>query len=46
LEKLISDTSLRQEMGNMGQHRVLKTYSLEAFEEKIKNHLWQHLKRN
>jgi len=46
LEKLISDTSLRQEMGNMGQHRVLKTYSLEAFEEKIKTHLWQHLKRN
>lgn len=46
LEKLLSDNSLRQEMGKKGQLRVLTTYSLEAFEEKIKNHLWQHLKRS
>lgn len=46
LEKLLVDTSLRQQMGNKGRLRVLNTYSLESFEEKIKNHLWQHLRKN
>jgi len=46
LDKLIPDSSLRDQLGKRGRTRVLNTYSLEAFEEKIKNHLWQHLKRN
>jgi glycosyltransferase involved in cell wall biosynthesis len=46
LEKLIQDQSLREQMGERGRIRVLKTYSLEAFEQKIINHLWQHLKKS
>ncbi len=46
IEKLISDPDLVKDFGISGQARVLTEFSLEAFEEKIKNHLWQHLKRN
>ncbi|MBA4300746.1 MAG: glycosyltransferase family 1 protein [Cyclobacterium sp.] len=46
LEMLIQDTDLRQKMGKEGRRRVLEEFSLEAFEEKIKTHLWQHLKRS
>ncbi|MDI1323959.1 MAG: glycosyltransferase family 4 protein [Algoriphagus sp.] len=46
LSKLIENEALRLALGKAGRTRVLKEYSLEAFEEKIKRHLWQHLKRN
>jgi len=46
LEKLIQDTELRQRFGKAGRKRVLDVYSLEAFEEKIQSHLWQHLKKS
>lgn len=46
LEKLIGDQELRKAYGEAGRRRVLQEYSLEAFEEKIKIHLWQHLKKN
>lgn len=46
LEKLIQNVGLGQKLGEAGRKRVLSKYSLEAFEEKIKAHLWQHLKRN
>jgi glycosyltransferase involved in cell wall biosynthesis len=43
LEKLIQDSDMRQRFGESGRKRVLSEYSLEAFEEKIKTHLCQHL---
>lgn len=46
LSNLIENEAMRLEMGKAGRVRVLKEYSLEAFEEKIKTHLWQHLRRN
>jgi glycosyltransferase involved in cell wall biosynthesis len=46
LQKLIQDPDLRQKMGEAGRKRVLKEFGLEAFEEKIKTHLWQHLRRS
>lgn len=46
LEKLIRDSQLRQQFGKAGRQRVLSKFSLEAFEEKIKTHLWQHLKKS
>ena len=46
LEQLIRNSDLSQEMGNKGQLRVLNAYSLKAFEGKIINHLWQHLREN
>jgi len=45
LDQLIRNKKLRIEMGQAGRARVLSKFSLEAFEEKIKNHLWQHLKK-
>ena len=46
LEQLIQDPELRVQLGESGRTRVLNTYSLEAFEKKIINHLWQHLREN
>ena len=46
LEQLIRDSDLREQLGESGRTRVLNTYSLEAFEKKIINHLWQHLREN
>jgi glycosyltransferase involved in cell wall biosynthesis len=46
LTKLIESEALRSKMGQAGRARVLKEFSLEAFEEKIKNHLWRHLGKN
>lgn len=46
LQKLIQDPDLRQKMGEAGRTRVLKEYGLEAFEEKITKHLWQHLRKS
>ncbi len=46
LEKLIGNQELREAYGEAGRKRVLQEYSLEAFEEKIKIHLWQHLKKS
>jgi glycosyltransferase involved in cell wall biosynthesis len=46
LEQLIQDPDLRVQLGESGRTRVLNTYSLEAFEKKIINHLWQHLREN
>jgi glycosyltransferase involved in cell wall biosynthesis len=46
LEKLIENERLRLKFGQAGRKRVLSEYSLEAFEEKIKTHLWQHLKKS
>lgn len=45
LDKLIKNVALRIEMGNAARNRVLHEYSLEAFEDKIKNHLWRQLKK-
>lgn len=44
--KLIENEAMRLEMGKAGRSRVLKEYSLKAFEEKIRIHLWQNLRRN
>jgi glycosyltransferase involved in cell wall biosynthesis len=46
LRTLIENQELRQKMGQAARSRVLSQYSLEAFETKIKSHLWQHLKTN
>ncbi|WP_075349944.1 glycosyltransferase family 4 protein [Algoriphagus marinus] len=46
LDKLIKNVALRIEMGNAARNRVLHEYSLEAFEEKIKNHLWRQMRKN
>ena len=46
LEKLLSDASLRQEMGRAGQARVQEVFSLTAFQQKLTTHLWRHLKKN
>ena len=46
ISKLIASPSLRNSMGESGRKRVLETFSLKSFEQKIINHLWQHLKRN
>lgn len=46
LEKLVENPELRQSFGEAGRKRVLLEYGLEAFEEKIRTHLWQHLKRS
>jgi glycosyltransferase involved in cell wall biosynthesis len=46
LSNLIENESLRLEMGKAGRARVLREYSLGAFEKKIRIHLWQHLRRN
>jgi glycosyltransferase involved in cell wall biosynthesis len=43
LSTLILDGALRQNFGKAGRERVLSKFSLEAFEEKIKSHIWQHL---
>jgi len=44
--KLIENEAMRLEMGKAGRSRVLKDYSFKAFEEKIRIHLWQNLRRN
>lgn len=46
LEKLIQNVEFSQKLGEAGRKRVLSEYSLEAFEKKIKTHLWQHLKKS
>lgn len=46
LENLIQNVEFSQKLGEAGRKRVLSEYSLEAFEEKIKTHLWQHLKES
>jgi glycosyltransferase involved in cell wall biosynthesis len=46
LEKLLSNTSLRQEMGRAGQVRVQEVFSLSTFQQKLTTHLWHQLKRN
>lgn len=46
LEKLIENEPLRLKFGQAGRKRVLSEYSLEAFEEKIKTHLWHQLKKS
>lgn len=46
IEKLIVNPDMLEEFGKAGRARVLTEYSLEAFEAKIKTHLWQHLKRS
>lgn len=46
LKKLIVNPNLRKEMGELGRMRVLETFSVENFEQKITNHLWQHLKKS
>ena len=46
LRTLIENQELRKKMGQAARSRVINQYSLEAFETKIKSHLWQHLKTN
>lgn len=46
LDKLIKNVALRIEMGNAGRKKVLQEYSLEAFEEKITNHLWRQIRKS
>lgn len=46
LDKLIENVELGLKFGEAGRKRVLREYSLEAFEQKIKTHLWQHLKKS
>jgi glycosyltransferase involved in cell wall biosynthesis len=45
LEKLLSNDTLRREMGRAGQVRVQEVFSLVAFQQKLTTHLWQQLKR-
>ncbi|SHO62038.1 glycosyltransferase family 4 protein [Algoriphagus zhangzhouensis] len=46
LSKLIEQKDLRNQLGEAGRNRVLSEFSLEAFEERIKKHLWEHLEKN
>ncbi|GMQ25411.1 glycosyltransferase family 4 protein [Algoriphagus sp. oki45] len=46
ISQLIDNPSLRKTLGESGRKRVLESFSLESFEQKIIKHLWQHLKRN
>lgn len=46
LRTLVQNHDLRKKMGQAARSRVMSQYSLEAFETKIKSHLWQHLKTN
>jgi glycosyltransferase involved in cell wall biosynthesis len=46
LRTLVQNHDLRKKMGHAARSRVMSQYSLEAFETKIKSHLWQHLKTN
>lgn len=46
LEKLIQNPELRSTMGKAARNRVLQEFSLEAFKEKVNNHLWRQLRRN
>lgn len=43
---LLEDPSLRKTLGENGRKRVLEKFSLESFEQKIVNHLWQHLRKS
>lgn len=44
LGNLVQNPELRQSFGEAARMRVLSEFSLEAFEEKIRTHLWQQLK--
>ncbi|GAB2495233.1 glycosyltransferase family 4 protein [Algoriphagus taiwanensis] len=46
ISTLIENSSLRNSMGESGRQRVLETFSLASFEQKIIDHLWLHLKKN
>jgi len=46
IEKLLSTSSLRQEMGRAGQVRVQEVFSLAAFQQKLISQLWRHLKKD
>jgi glycosyltransferase involved in cell wall biosynthesis len=46
LSALIDNESLRLKMGSAAITRVLSTFSLNSFEEKIRTHLWQNLRIN
>ncbi|WP_026952545.1 glycosyltransferase family 4 protein [Algoriphagus mannitolivorans] len=46
ISTLIEDPSLRNSMGEKGRKRVLEKFSLESFEQKVVNHLWQHLRKS
>ena len=46
ISRLIEDPTLRITLGQSGRKRVLETFSLESFKQKIIDHLWQHLKKN
>ncbi len=46
VEELIKKEDLRIKFGKSGRERVLREYSVESFEEKIKSHLWLHLKKS
>ncbi|MGM0943904.1 MAG: glycosyltransferase family 4 protein [Bacteroidota bacterium] len=46
LEKLIQNPELRNKMGYAARNRVLQEFSLEAYKEKIENHLWLQLRKN
>ena len=43
---LVQNPELKQSFGEAARKRVLSEFSLEAFEEKIKTPLWQHLKKS
>ena len=46
LTKMIESEHARIEMGKAGRARVLQEFSLESFEQKIKNQLWRQLKNH
>lgn len=46
LGNLVQNQEVRQIFGEAARNRVLSEFSLEAFEEKIKNHLWQQLRES
>lgn len=46
IEKLLSTSTLRQEMGRAGQVRVQEVFSLAAFQQKLTTQLWRHLKKD
>ncbi len=45
LEKLLSSSSLRKDMGEAGQARVHQEFGLEAFQAKLSTHLWSQQKK-
>ncbi|MEN2282925.1 glycosyltransferase family 4 protein [Algoriphagus sp. SE2] len=46
ISDLINDPSKIKSFGEAGRQKVLNSYNLNTFKEKIEKHLWRHLRRS